>query len=147
MTRIYTVVHIRQPPKLVFEFVTTPGHWPTCHPSSLRVSGATDHSLELGEQVTEEFRVAGRLDRATWMVRGRTAPSRWVIEGQGAAGGSAKIAHTMTPQAEGTRFERELVYEMPNLVLAALDWLVLRRRVERESSEALQRLKQVLEAD
>ena len=55
MTRIYTVVHIRQPPERVFEFVITPGHWPTWHPSSLRVSGATDHSLELGEQVTEEF--------------------------------------------------------------------------------------------
>ncbi len=76
MTRIYTVVHIRQPLERVFEFVTTPGHWLTWHPSSLRVSGATDHSLELGEQVTEEFRVAGRLGRATWTMRGRTAPSR-----------------------------------------------------------------------
>jgi hypothetical protein len=37
------------------------------------VSGAIDHSLKVGEQVTEDFRVAGRRGRARWTVIERAA--------------------------------------------------------------------------
>ncbi|HYM70852.1 MAG TPA: SRPBCC family protein [bacterium] len=60
MTRIETTVLIQAPIERVFEFVTTPGHWPLWHPSSLGISGATDHSLAVGERTVEEFLVAGR---------------------------------------------------------------------------------------
>jgi uncharacterized protein YndB with AHSA1/START domain len=146
MTRILTSVHIDKPIEQVFDFVTTPGHWPQWHPSSLSVIGATDHSLEVGEQVTEEFCAAGHRGRALWTVRERAAPRRWVIEGQAEGGGSATITYTLTPCPAGTIFERELVYSMPNALLALLDWLVIRRRIEAESAEALRRLKQVLES-
>ncbi len=84
------------------------------HPSSLGVSGATDHSLEPGEEVTQEFLVVGRRGRAVWTVRERVYPRRWVIDGR----------------VEGD---------------GLLDRLVLRRRVEADSAEALRRLKEVLE--
>ena len=146
MTRIHKTVQISAPMEYVFDYVTTPGNWPEWHPSSLGVSGATDHSLEPGEEVTEEYRVAGRLGRAVWTVRERVAPRRWVIEGRAEGGGGARITYTLTPREDySTNFERELVYTMPNLLLALLDRLVLRRRVERESAEALRRLKDVLE--
>jgi hypothetical protein len=51
----------------------------------------------------------------------------------------------LTPHADGTTFERELVYTLPNLLLRLLDRLVLRRRIEAESAEALRRLKDLLE--
>ncbi len=145
MTYIYTTIQIQTPIERVFDYVTTPGNWPRWHPSSLGVSGATDHSLHPGEQVTEEYRVAGRRGRVVWTVREREAPRRWVIDGQVEGGGGGTITYALTPLNGGTTFEREFVYTMPNLLLALLDRLVLRRRVEAESAEALRRLKRVLE--
>jgi uncharacterized protein YndB with AHSA1/START domain len=145
MTCIHKTILIKAPIEQVFDYVTTPGNWPDWHPSSLHVSGATDHSLEPGEQVTEEFRVAGRHGRVVWTVRGRDAPLSWVIDGQVEGGGGGTITYTLTPHEEGTTFEREFVYRMSNPLLALLDRLVLRRRVERESAEALRRLKEVME--
>ena len=52
------------------------------HPSSLAVSGATDNSLEPGEEVREEFLVVGRRWRAVWTVRERVYPRRGVIDGR-----------------------------------------------------------------
>lgn len=145
MTRVYKSIRIQTPIERVFDYVTTPGNWPEWHPSSLGVSGATDHSLEPGEKVTEEFRAAGRRGSVVWTVRERVAPQRWVIEGRVEGGGGGTITYTLTPQDGGTTFERDFVYAMPNALLALLDRLVLRRRVEAESAEALRRLKDVLE--
>lgn len=144
MTRICKSIRIQTPVEEVFEYVTTPGNWPAWHPSSLGVDGATNHSLEPGEQVTEEYRVAGRRGRVVWTVREREAPRRWVIDGRVEGGGSGTITYTLTPHLEGTTFERDFVYAMPNPLLAVPYWLVFRRRVEAESTEALRRLKDVL---
>jgi uncharacterized protein YndB with AHSA1/START domain len=147
MTRIFTAIQIRQPIERVFDFVTTAGNWPRWHPSSLGVTGATDHPGLLGEKITEEFLVAGRRGRVVWTVREREEPRRWVIEGviQGQAGGGT-VTYTLTACDQGTFFEREFVYPTPSLWFALLDWLVIRRRVTAESAEALRRLKQVLES-
>jgi uncharacterized membrane protein len=145
MTRIYNFAQIQTPIEQVFDYVTTLGNWPQWHPSSLGVSGATDHSLEPDEQVTEEFCVAGRRGRVVWTLRERGTPCRWVIEGQVQGGDSGTVTHTLTPHNSGTIFEREFVYAMPNLLLALLDRLLLRRRVEVESAEALRRLNNGLE--
>lgn len=147
MTHIHTATRISRPIEQVFDYVTTPGNWPRWHPSSLSVSGATDHSAAPGEQVIEAFLVVGRRGRVTWTVQEREAPRRWVIDGHGKEGGGATIAYTLTAIDEGTRFERELTYTFPNFWLKALDRLLFRRRIEAESTEALRRLKQALEAD
>src|SRR5438034_205416 len=68
MTRIYTRISIQRPIEEVFAYVTTPANWPRWHPSSLGVRGAADHPLEVGEQVTEDFRVAGRCGEVVWTV-------------------------------------------------------------------------------
>lgn len=145
MTRIYTKTTIHCPAEAVFEYVTTPGHWPEWHPSSLAVTGATDHSLALGEQVEETFQVAGRRGRVIWTVSERDAPRRWVITGKilnSTSGGV--VSYALTPQAGDTMFEREFVYPVP-LLYVPLDWLLLRRRIQAESAEALRRLKRRLE--
>jgi uncharacterized protein YndB with AHSA1/START domain len=145
MTRIYTTIHIRKPIEQVFDYVTTPANWPRWHPSSLAVSGSTDHSLAVGEQVREEFRVAGRHGYVVWTVREREAPRRWSIEGQVESGGGGTVSYTLSSDEAGTQFEREFVYALHHPLLRLLNWLVLRRRVQAESAEALRRLKQVLE--
>lgn len=149
MTRIYTASSIARPVEQVFDYVTTPANWPHWHPSSLGVSGATNHSLEVGEQVTEEFLVAGRRGRAAWTVRERESPRRWVVDGrvEGSRGGGT-ITYSLAPHDGGTRFEREFVYAAPSLSASGgrvLDRLVLRHRIQAESDLALRRLKIVLE--
>jgi uncharacterized protein YndB with AHSA1/START domain len=145
MTRIHGSVVLNRPAEQVFNYLTTPGNWRRWHPSTLGVTGAIDHPLEVGEECLELFRVAGRQGKARWTVREREAPRRWVIDGTAEAGGHATITYTLTPQAGGTLFERELVYEMPGRFWKLLDWLVLRHRIGAESARALRQLKQVLE--
>jgi len=145
MTTIVTQASIRRPIAEVFDYVTTPAHWLVWHPSSLALLGATDHSLQVGEQVTEEFRVAGRKGSVTWKVVARDAPNRWAIAGIVAAGGKGTITYTLTATTDGTAFRREFDYAMPNWFAAWLDSLFIRRRIEGESSLAVSRLKHALE--
>ena len=104
--RIVTTTHIRRPPQRVFEFVTTPANWPLWHPSSVKVTGAVDHPLQPGEQVTEEFVVAGQSGKAVWTVRECSAPHHWLIDGVAENGNRATITYTLRPQDGGTSFER-----------------------------------------
>jgi len=137
---------IERPVAEVYDYVTTPAHWRVWHPSSLALHGATDHSLQVGEEVTEEFRVAGRNGSVTWKVAAREAPVRWAIRGIVAAGGNGTITYTLAPVGETTSFRREFVYAMPNWFADLLDRLFIRRRIEAESTEAVRRLKHALEA-
>jgi hypothetical protein len=132
------------PVQIVFEYVTTPGYWPEWHPSSLGVSDSADHSLGIGEQVTEEFLVAGRRGQAIWTVIERVVPTRWVIDGEVNGRKSGIVTYTLGPRDNGTYFEREFVYSMPNFLLGLLDRFVLRRRIEAESKQAVQQLRSVL---
>ena len=145
MTRIHTTIYIDKSPDAVFDFVTVPQNWPQWHPSSIQVVGAADHSLGIGEQVTEDYEVAGRKGRVVWTARERERPSRWVIEGQTEDGGRGTITYTLLSDGTGTRFTREFVYDMPNPFLALLNWLMLRHRIKNESTRAVTQLKQVLE--
>ena len=145
MARICNSIQISQPLEQVFDFITTPGKWPQWHPASVRVSGNAGHSLLQGEEVTEEISVAGRRGQVIWLVRERNSPRRWVIDGTGKDGGRATITYTLTPHPDGTNFERELVYTMPNALLTILDWLIIRSHMKADSVEALQRLKRLLE--
>jgi uncharacterized protein YndB with AHSA1/START domain len=145
MTTIITATTIRRPIAEVFDYVTTPAHWLVWHPSSLGLHGATDHSLKVGEEVTEEFRVAGRKGSETWKVVERDAPNRWAIAGIVAAGGKGTITYTLTATANGTAFRRQFDYAMPNWFAALLDRLFIHRRIEAESALAVSRLKQALE--
>jgi len=145
-TRIRSSVEIARDPDSVFDYVTTPANWPKWHPSSLGVSGAADHPLELGEQVTEDFLVAGHRGRAVWTVLEREAPERWVIAGEVDGRKAGAITYTLTPSGTGTRFDRELVYASPSILFAVLNRASVRAKVERESATAVQRLKEILEA-
>jgi uncharacterized protein YndB with AHSA1/START domain len=145
MSRIVESVLINAPIEHVYAYVTTPANWPKWHPASRSVSPGADHSLEVGEQVSEDFETAGRRGRAVWTVREREPPHRWVVHGSGETGGDVVITYRFTAEQGGTRFERELTYRMPNLTLVLLDFLRIRRRMAAESAEALRRLKLLLE--
>ncbi len=146
MTTIVSEIVIRRPAAAVFDYVTTPAHWLVWHPSSVALQGATDHSLGVGEDVTEDFHVAGRTGSVTWKVISRESPSRWAIAGTVTAGGNGTITYTLRDIPEGTAFRREFIYAMPNWFGALLDRLFVRRRIAAESASALDRLKHALES-
>jgi uncharacterized protein YndB with AHSA1/START domain len=145
LTRIYTVVEIRRPPQAVFDYVTTPAHWPQWHPASRAVSAGADHPLQVGELTLEDFEVAGRRGQALWTVTEREAPRRWRIEATVEEHRAGSVTYTLSPSAEGTRFERELIYPSRNLLFAIVNRLSIRRQVEVESAQALAQLKERLE--
>lgn len=145
MTRIVSETQIAKPAAVVFDYVTTPAYWLVWHPSSIALHGAADHSLNVGEEVSEEFRVAGRSGCVVWTVVAREAPVSWAIAGKVASGGEGTISYTLREQAGVTQFRREFVYVMPNWFAALLDRLFIRRRIEAESAAALRRLKQAVE--
>ncbi len=141
MTRIVTTVTIRRPIALVFDYVTTPANWPAWHPASRSVSGEAGHSLGPGEEVVEDFVVAGRPGRATWRVTGCDAPTLWSIEAANAEG-QASITYRLAERGEETVFVRDLAYTVATPWLAVLDVVLMRR----ESQSAVRRLKQILES-
>lgn len=143
--RICTETTIARPVEEVFEFATTPGHWPRWHPNSVKVSDGAEHSLQVGEQVTEDFRVGEHVGRAVWTVRERQAPRRWVIEGGQTDGSHATLTYTFQAQGQSTAFQRELVVDRlsPGLTEGMADQI--RSRLEADSRAALEGLKNVLE--
>jgi uncharacterized protein YndB with AHSA1/START domain len=145
MSRVVTSIAVACPVGRVFAYVTTPGHWPEWHPSSLAVRGATDHSLAVSERVTEDIRVAGVRATAEWTVRERDEPRRWVIEGTVARGGGGVLTYTLTPTPAGTLFEREFAYTLASPLLRLLDPLVIRPRIAAASRRALAQLRVRLE--
>lgn len=146
MTRIYTTATIVCSVEALYEYITTPAHWPEWHPSSLGVSEDAEHSLLVGERVIEQFCVAGRRGSVVWTVVERRAPRHWVIVGviEGTNGGGT-ITYDLSERPNGVFFEREFIYPAPNALFAMLDALVLHRRVQAESEEAVRRLKARME--
>jgi uncharacterized protein YndB with AHSA1/START domain len=148
ITEIVTDSLIKRSPSEVFEFVTTPANWPRWHPSSVAVGGpGADHSALVGEEITEDFRVAGRTGTVTWRVIERIEPSSWAIEGviQGRSNGGV-VRYELAPTETGTAFTRTFSYPTPGALFTFLDRLFVRRRVRKESAEALRRLRKLLES-
>ncbi|MFP3554199.1 SRPBCC family protein [Paraburkholderia sp. SIMBA_049] len=147
-TRIVTVMPIARESTAVFDYVTTPAHWPAWHPSSLSVTGATDHSLGIGERTTEEFRVAGRRGEVVWTVVERKRPEKWTIDGTIEGRPAGTVSYALMPDTngkDGTEFERTFTYRSPTLWFALLNAVLLRAKIQAESDEAVDRLKDILE--
>ena len=107
MTQILSTICIHRDIADVFDFLTTPKNWPEWHPASISVVGSTDHSLAIGEEVTEEFLAAGRRGSAVRRVTAREAPYLWRIESS-ASEASATITYRLRKEAGMTVFERDM---------------------------------------
>jgi uncharacterized protein YndB with AHSA1/START domain len=109
MTRIVVTISIHRPIGVVFDYITTPANWPAWHPASRAVSGSVDHSLLIGEQVTEEFVAGGRHGSCVWQVTRREVPYLWTIT-TSTPQVQAEITYRLSAQGETIIFERELTY-------------------------------------
>ncbi|APD11195.1 hypothetical protein UC34_08290 [Pandoraea vervacti] len=145
-THVVSVVTLRAPPQVVYDYATTPANWPKWHPASLTVQGATDHPLEVGEEVAEEFRLAGRHGILHWKVIEANPPFEWRIEGEVNRRPSGEVRYKLTPDGTGTRFERDFMYRTPNLLFLILDPVFIGPRVRAEARQGATQLEQVFEA-
>ena len=145
-SRVVSATRIHREIGDVFDFFTTPKNWPRWHPASISVAGATGHSLAIGEEVTEEFRIGSGKGQAVWRVTARDAPHLWRIEATPESG-DARVTITYRLWMDGgdTVFERDMQYQFNRLWLRVLDPLFIRRHTERESQQALSNAKQILE--
>jgi hypothetical protein len=142
MTSIVTKAHLVGDPAEVFDYITTPAHWPEWHPSSLAVTGpGADHPALVGEEMTEEFQVAGRRGSVLWRVVEREVPTRWVIDGviAGRSNGG-RISYELAGARGGTDLTRTFTYPTPGILFELADKVIVKRRVKAESAEALKRL-------
>jgi uncharacterized protein YndB with AHSA1/START domain len=144
-SRIVSSIFIARNNEEVFNYVTTPANWPKWHPSSLAVSGATDHSLMTDELVTENYKVAGHTGTAVWTVVERSAPNSWTITANIGNRNAGQVRYDLSPENGGTRFTREFLYHPRSLLTMALDRFSIRAQIEAESAQAVQQLKEVLE--
>ncbi|MGH8581682.1 MAG: SRPBCC family protein [Gammaproteobacteria bacterium] len=143
MPVIRTAISIGLSMDRVFEFVTTPSNSPKwCHSSWKMV---TDHPLQPGERVIEDLSVAGRHVCIEWTVRESQPPRLWVIVGKTEDGGTATMTYTLTAEPNGTRFKRELLYNIRALFDEQGGFLSLRNRLQADLAESLRRLKRILE--
>ncbi|ALS63694.1 SRPBCC family protein [Pandoraea apista] len=145
-THVVNTVTLRAPPQVVYDYATTPDHWPKWHPASITVQGATDHPLKMGEEVAEEFRLAGRHGIVHWKVVDANPPLTWRIEGEINRRPSGEVRYKLTPDGTGTRFERDFIYRTPNLLFLVLDPIFIGPRMRAESAQGAKQLEQIFEA-
>lgn len=138
-------ITINRPLQQVFDYATTPMHWPEWHPSSLRLSGDIRQSAPSGARFEEDIRAAGREGHAIWQVTDRTADVSWKATARLNNGVTLSVSYLVSGDENTTRFQRILRYDLPNPWLKFLNFLVLGRRVERESARSLRQLKERLE--
>lgn len=144
MTRVYSSAQINKPIETVFDYATTAKNWPSWHTASESVSGAVDHSADVGEVIIENIIIGGPRDTFRWVVKERRSPDRWVFEGKGKRGAVSKITYTLSERDGGTFFEREMLYTMP-WYLRLLDKILIRKKMAEISDESVMGLKKALE--
>lgn len=145
-THVVNTVTLRAPPQVVYDYATTPQNWPKWHPASITVQGSTDHPLKVGEEVAEEFRLAGRHGIVHWKVVDARPPLEWRIEGEVNRRPSGEVRYKLTPDGAGTRFERDFIYRTPNLLFLILDPIFIGPRMRAESAQGAKQLEQIFEA-
>ncbi|MEL6671092.1 MAG: SRPBCC family protein [Bacteroidota bacterium] len=140
-------VRIAQPAGTVFMYVTNPGFWPAWHPSSVGVSAGADHSLDIGESVTEAFKVAGREGEVVWTVTEKVPDQKWAISGDivDGNGTGGYITYELREEGAETVFTRTFTYRILNFWHYLLNEIFVHKKIEQESQAAVDALKAVLE--
>lgn len=145
VTRLQNEVVIRRLVPEVYRYVTTPGHWPEWHTASLRVGDEANHPLPAGSRFESEILAASVNALLNWVVQEAHPNQLFVVGASSSIGVALTIRYDFTECDEGTRFTRTLDYSMPNAFMRFLNWLLLKRRMEKESRESMKRLKHVME--
>lgn len=128
----------------VFDLVTTAKYWPQWHPATIRVSGAIENPMRLGDVIRERARIAGMEAEGDWTVAEIERPTRVVLKMPATRLGDLQISYQFAPRGDEIEFTRELEFDasrLPALVPASL----VERQMDSDSVEALKRLKVLID--
>lgn len=143
-TRVENQIDIRGDGGRVFDMVTTAKYWPQWHPATLGVSGAIDKPMQLGDVIVERANIFGIPGTAEWHVTEWTRPTSVKLESQGSFLARATIRYTFSPSGESVKFTRTLDYAFLGFG-GPLDWFWIQPIMERQSTQAMQNLKLLVE--
>jgi hypothetical protein len=147
MPHIQHSIVIRKPAAQIFDYLTTPKHWPDFHPASLEETGATEHPLNVGDRHRERFRTRGWTGYINWTTLEADRPLHFRMHGEvEGIGGKILITFRTVERPDGVELSRELEYTPSHWLLRLIDKLYLHRHMTRESLTAWERLKRNLES-
>lgn len=147
MACIQHSILIRKPAVRIFDYLTTPKHWPDFHPASLEETGATEHPLQVGDRHRERFCTRGWTGYINWTTLEVNRPFHFRIRGQvEGIGGNILITFRTIETPDGVDLRRELEYTRSNWLLRLIDKLYLHGYMTRESLTAWEQLKRNLES-
>jgi uncharacterized protein YndB with AHSA1/START domain len=145
MSRTINTVHIARPLAVVFDYATTPKHWPQYHPNSLGVSGVTERPVQLGDVTRERASLMGREIEGDWKVVEHAPPQKVVWDIQSADGQSSmRLMYAFEEKDGGTQFTRDLEFHVAAIAGTPLEE-VFANYMRGESEKAVQNLKKVME--
>lgn len=146
MTTVKLDIQIAAPPRVVYDFVTRPARWHEWHPASLGAEPHAMESLRSGTKFEEDIRSSGFKRHLRWQVLDSRPGERWEASAVMGDGSTVHLLYEFSASGSGTRFARTLNYQIKPPVLRWLNDLVVWRRVRRESQQALDNLRNRLEA-
>jgi hypothetical protein len=145
MTRMTHEVEISRDAGQVLDYAATVAHWPDWHPSSLRISAAAG-PLAAGARFEENIVAGGQPACLNWTVCEYQPGRLWRAKARGNRGLSLQVTYESSACANGARFVRTLTYGFDGWSMRMANLLILRRRVERESLESMERLRRAAES-
>jgi len=142
MTRMQHQIAIAGNPIDVLAYASTVTRWPEWHPSSLKVEGRSG-PLHAGARFEEDIRAGGRDGHLSWEVNEYLPGRRWSAWARGDHGLSLVVTYECEADGDHTRFIRTLDYQFAGLAMRIANRLLLRRRIERESSASMLALREM----
>lgn len=142
-------IGIARPVDAVYDYVTVPARWHEWHPASERASDSP-HALRKGDRFIESasMRPLGPLPivlrrQLEYTVTECSPPHLWEVLGESASI-TVRIRYELEPR-DGTLFRRRLTYRV-NGWLRLFEPFLVRPKMRRQSIQALQNLKRLLES-
>lgn len=142
-------VDIRRPIDVVFDYVTTPKHWPTWYPLTAKIEGSVESSLEPQNTCTETVctailkKIFCLRSIFTWSVVEKTRPTLFIFNVKTQSEG--RITYRFEQNGEYTIWKRELIYTPGNFFWSIANKLLVEQKIREASAQALHNVKNILE--
>ena len=99
-----TSAAVARPAEDVFDWITTPAHWPKFSPVTLAVDTAEpERPLRAGDRVIEDIQVRAWREQLDWNVETLERPHRCVL-----VAGDARVEYTLTGDGQATLLTRDI---------------------------------------
>lgn len=136
---------LKATPPQAYDYLTVPACWHEWHAASRGTEPDTRISQVKGARFEENIRTAGFRRRLHWQVVDAQRPDYWEAHATMDDGSRVRLRYDFAASGSGTRFTRTLDYVVQPLWLRAVDALIGRFRIRRESAVALRKLQQHFE--